>query len=172
MSTEQAKRAVEQAFAFAAAGAGASFSIKTFIPLPVVDAVPQTLIVKGLSDQLAAIYGYHPLKGLTLFTGVLVGAGGGGKLASEAITWIPFAGPPASAVTAFGLHMLTGVALIITFELLQQGAIAEDYLTNPNISEVGHLLSLSSQALLDMLRGGDQAEAIRAAVDSFSVTMA
>ncbi|NTU80909.1 MAG: hypothetical protein HGA45_16265 [Chloroflexales bacterium] len=172
MSTEQANRAVEHMFAFATAGAGASFSIKTFVPLPVVDAVPQTLIVKGMSDQLASIYGYNKLKGLTVFTGVLVAAGSGVKLASEVITFVPFAGPSTSAVTAFGLHMLTGVALIITFELLQKGAIAEDYIKTTSVDEIAHLLGLASRALLNILRGDDRAEAISVAVDTFSLKMA
>jgi hypothetical protein len=171
MSAQEATKAVELALAFATAGAGASFSIKTFVPIPVIDAVPQTLIVKTMSDQVASIYGFQALKGLTVFTGALVGAGSGLKLASEVATFIPVAGPSTSAITAFALHMTTGISLIIVFELLQEGAIAEDYIRNVGISDISNLLSLASQSLLEIVRGDDRAGAIRVAVDGFKAQM-
>ncbi|NTW97924.1 MAG: hypothetical protein HGB28_05170 [Oscillochloris sp.] len=169
MSSQEVKKGIEYALAFATTGAGASFSIKTFIPLPVIDAVPQTLIVKTMSHQIASIYGYSALKGLTTFTGILVGSASGMKLASEVITFIPVAGPGTSAVTTFALHMSTGIVLVIVFELLQAGLITEDYIQNTTSDDVGFLLNLATQVLLDILRGNDGVDATSEAVEKFTL---
>lgn len=172
MSSQQVKEAIDYAVGFATVGAGASFSIKTFVPLPAIDAVPQTLIVKTMSNQLASSYGFSSLKGLTLFTGMLVGAGSGAKLASEVATFIPVAGPSTSAITSFALHMSTGIVLIILFELLQEGVIAEDYMRNTSTSEISFLLGLAAEAMMDILRGQDSVGAIGAAVEKFKAQTA
>jgi hypothetical protein len=169
MSSEQTKKAVEYALAFATAGAGASFSIKTFVPIPVIDAIPQTLIVKGMADQLASIYEFSSFKDLTIFTGKVVGAAGALKLASEVATFLPVAGPGTSAITSFALHMTTGLVLIIVFELLHKGVIPEDYIRNVTISDVRELLGLAAQAMFEIVRDNAGADAVDMAVDKFSM---
>lgn len=169
MPSVHVRGAIEYALAFSTTGAGASFSIKTFIPLPAADAVPQTLILKVMSSQLASIYGYSHLRGLNLFTGLVLGAGSGAKIASELATFIPIAGPGANAITAFALHMSTGIVLILVFELLQEGAVAEDYLQNTSSSEIGLLLTLATEVLADVLRGNDGVAAVEAALEKFKV---
>ncbi|NNJ11492.1 hypothetical protein EKD04_014235 [Chloroflexales bacterium ZM16-3] len=172
MSSLETKKAVEYALAFATAGAGASFSIKTFVPIPVIDAVPQTIIVTVMANQLASIYKLSSLKGLTIFTGKIVGAAGGVKLASEVITFVPVAGPSTSAATSFAVHMSVGIVLIIVFELIQSGAIPEDFINNVTVSDMTALLSLAAEALGKIVRGDDGEETIRAAVEQFGVQAA
>ncbi|MEI7768699.1 MAG: hypothetical protein WCI67_01860 [Chloroflexales bacterium] len=172
MPSQETKKAIEYALAFATTGAGASFGIKTFVPIPIIDAIPQTILVKIMADQISSIYGFRSLKGLTAFTGMLVGAAGGVKLASEVTTFIPVAGPGTSAITTFALHMSVGIVLIITLELIREGTISEDYIRSATINDVGVLLGLATEVLMDIVSGSDGVGAIGAAVDKFSLQSA
>jgi len=167
MSSQQVKDAIEYALAFATAGAGASFSIKTFVPLPAIDAVPQTLIVQAMSHQITSLYDFTSIKGLATFTTMIVGVGSGAKLISEVASFIPVAGPSTSAATSFALHISTGIVLIILFELLQEGFISEDYFHNISTSEISNLLLLASEVVVEVMRGKDGVEAVQTAVEKF-----
>ncbi|WP_129629650.1 hypothetical protein [Candidatus Oscillochloris fontis] len=169
MSAQDIKEGIQYALAFATAGAGTSFSIKSFIPLPAIDAVPQALIIKTMAHQLGQVYGYSNLKGLTIFTGILTGSGSGMKVASELASLVPIAGASANAATSFALHMTTGISLIIVFELLQQKVISTEYIRNTTTSDITFLLGLASQVLADVLRGNDGIESTLTAVAKFKV---
>lgn len=169
MPSQQVKGAIEYALAFATAGAGASFSIKTFVPLPVIDAVPQTLIVQAMSHQITSLYGLTSIRGLATFTTMIIGVGSGAKLISEVASFIPVAGPSTSAATSFALHMSTGIVLIILFELLQEGFINEDYFHNTSTNEISHLLLLATEVLADVVRGNNGVESVGLAVEKFKV---
>lgn len=169
MSAQDIKEGIQYALAFATAGAGTSFSIKAFIPLPAIDAVPQALIIKTMTHQIGQVYGYSNLKGLTAFAGILTGSGSGMKVASELASGLPIAGAGANAATSFALHMTTGISLIIVFELIQQQVLTAEYIRNTTTSDITFLLGLASQILADVLRGNDGVEATLAAVAKFKV---
>ncbi len=171
MSSQEVKKALDHALTFATVGAGTSFSMKAFIPLPipVVDALPQTVIVKMMSDQLASVYGLRSLRGLTIFTAKIVGATGGVKLASEVAGLIPLpmAGPGTSAVTSFTLQLSVGIVLIIIFELLRENSIQENYIGSITFDDMGVLLGLATEVIAEIIQIGDGVEAINTAVGKF-----
>jgi hypothetical protein len=167
MPSQETKKAIEYTLAFATTGAGASFSIKTFVPLPVIDAIPQNLITKVMTDQLASMYGFSELKGLNSFMGMVVGAASGMKLASELATFIPVAGPGSSAVTTFAIHMSEGIVLTIVFELIREGAIPEEYVKNATFGDISILLGLAAETMIEIVRGGDGVESVTHAIEKF-----
>jgi hypothetical protein len=68
--------------------------------------------------------------------------------------------------------MSVGLVLIIVFELIQAGAISEDFINNVTVSDMTALLSLAAEALGKIIRGDDGEETIRAAVEQFGVQAA
>ncbi|NTW97444.1 MAG: hypothetical protein HGB28_02730 [Oscillochloris sp.] len=167
MSPQEAKKAIDYAFDVAATGAGASFIVKFCNPLPISDAISQVVTMKVISDDIASIYGYKGLPGLTTFTGKLLGAGGGVKLASEFIMPLPLLGIGVSTIAAFGIQVSASIVFIIIFELRQKGSVPDDYMKTASPSDIVYLLRLSVEVIGDVLRGKDRVEAVSAAVEKF-----
>ncbi|MEI8308690.1 MAG: hypothetical protein WCF99_16640 [Chloroflexales bacterium] len=136
-----------------------------------MDAVPQTLIVKIMSDQLAAIYGLSSLRELTIFTGKIVGATGGIKLASEVVALVPLPliGAGTSAVTSFTLQLSVGIVLIIVFELLRENIIHESYIRNITLDDMGILLGFATEVMSEIIHMEDGVNAIKMAVEKFKL---
>ncbi|NNJ10933.1 hypothetical protein EKD04_011380 [Chloroflexales bacterium ZM16-3] len=167
MSVQEAQQAIDYAFDLAATGAGASFIVKFCNPLPISDALSQIVIMKVIADDIASIYGFKALPGLTGFTGKLVGAGGGVKLASEVAMPLPFIGIGASTFAAFCIQMSASIVFIIIFELRQSGSIPEDYMKTAGPRDIAYLLRLAVEVLGAILRGKDRVDAISTAVGNF-----
>lgn len=167
MSSQEAKQAIDYAYDVAATGAGASFLVKFCNPLPISDVLSQVVTMKVISDKIATIYGFKALPGRTGFTGKLVGAGGGVKLASEVAIPIPFVGIGASTIAAFCIQMSASIAFIIIFELRQKGSIPEDYMKTASPRDIAYLLRLAVEAVGDILLGKDRVDAVSKAVGKF-----
>jgi len=151
--TSKSEQAVSQTVGHAIAAAGTSFGLKFFFPIPAIDAAPLTLITQRLCNKIAAIYGYKSLRGLSTFTGIVIGAASGAKLATEVTSLIPVAGATAGAIATFTLHMVTGVMLIIAFEALKQGSIKEEDLINSPVAAISELAEIALHKVADILRG-------------------
>ncbi|WP_129630370.1 hypothetical protein [Candidatus Oscillochloris fontis] len=164
MSTQEA---IDYAYSVAAAGAGASCIVKFSNPLPISDILSQVLTMKVISDNIASIYGFKSVPGLTGFTMKLIGAGGGVKLASEVMMPIPIIGLGASTVAAFCIQMAASIAFIIIFELRKKGTLPNDYLKRASPMEIAYLIRLAVEAGGEIALGKDQVEAISAAVAKF-----
>ncbi|NTU79170.1 MAG: hypothetical protein HGA45_07170 [Chloroflexales bacterium] len=167
MSAQEVKQAIDYAFDLAATGAGASFIVKFCNPLPISDVISQVVTMKVISNNIASIYGFRALPGLTRFTGKLVGAGGGVKLASEVTMPIPFIGLGASTIAAFCIQMSASIVFVIIFELRQKGSIPQDYMKTASPSDIAYLLRLAVEVIGDILRGKDRVEAVSTAVGKF-----
>ena len=149
----ESEQAVSQTLGHAITAASTSFGLKFFLPIPGIDAAPLTLITQRLCNKIASIYGYKSLRGLSTFTGVVIGAATGAKLATEVTSFIPIAGATASAIATFTLHMVTGVMLIIAFEALKQGSIEEEDLINSPVAAISELAEIALHKVADILRG-------------------
>lgn len=167
MSAQEAKQAIDYALDVAAAGAGASCLVKFCNPLPVSDILSQVVTMRVISERIASIYGFKALPGQTRFTGKLLGAGGGVKLASEVAMPVPFVGLGASTIAAFCIQMSASVVFILIFELRQQGRIPEDYMKTASPREIAHLLRLAVEVTGAILRGNDRLDAVSTAVGKF-----
>lgn len=167
MSAQEAKQAMDYALDVAATGAGASFLVKICNPLPISDIISQVVTMKVISDKIASIYGFKAVPGQTTFTGKLLGAGGGVKLASEVAMPIPFVGLGASTIAAFSIQMSASIVFILIFELRQRGAIPEDFMKTAKPGEIAYLLRLAIEVIADILRGKDHVDAIGIAVGKF-----
>ncbi len=171
MSVQEAKEAIDYAIGLASLGAGVSCIVKICNPLPISDILSQVVTMKIISDDIASIYGFKSLPGQKRFTGKLVGAGGGAKLASEAAMLVPFLGLGASTAAAFSIQVTAGIVFIIIFELLQKGRIPEDYMKTASASDIAILLRLAAAVIGDILGGKDRVAAISTAVGNFQTAV-
>ncbi len=167
MSTQEA---IDYALSVATAGAGASCLVKFTNPLPMSDVHAQVLTMKVMSDNIASMYGFTSVPGLTGFTIKLLGIGGGVKLASEVAMPIPFIGLGASTFAAFLVHMTVGVVLIIIFEAQQKGSIPLNYMEKATTREIAYLLRIAVDAMEEGARNKDQVGAIQTAIARFEAS--
>jgi hypothetical protein len=106
-----------------------------------------------MSEDIARIYGYESLTGISQFSGVVVGAATDAKLGAEVLSFVPFAGAGANAIATFSLHILTGICLMIAFESMIEGNIDESIVRNTPAALISTLLGAATDVVGDCLRG-------------------
>jgi uncharacterized protein (DUF697 family) len=152
-------------YAFGSAGVVGVF--KVFVPIPAVEVGLLTAVTIGMCNKIARIYGYESLSGISTFIGVLVGAANGVKLATSTLDLIPGIGAGANAIATFTLHTVTGIALIIVFELLDAGEITNKDIQKSPIGFINALLGAATSVIGGFVRG-DFSGAIESAKHEFS----
>ncbi len=165
--SELNRDALLSTLAWATTAAGTAFGMRFFIPIPGIDIGPLTLITTTMTRRLAARYGYDSLSGLAVFVGVVVGAASGAKLAAEVLTLVPGLGAGANAAATFSLHAITGVVLILVFNMLKDGAITESFIKRSPIGAISELVGLATTIVACVVRGGDGNDAIKEAIRKF-----
>jgi uncharacterized protein (DUF697 family) len=147
------EEALNATLKYSGLAASACFGILSIVPIPGVDAIALTPITKTLCDKITRIYGYSSLSGMAMFTGVIIGAASGAKLAVSVTSVIPVIGAGANAVATATLHMVTGFALTITLDMLYEGSISEEYIRDSPVGFISGLMGVATDAVGNIARG-------------------
>lgn len=151
---------------YATGSAGVVGIFKIVVPIPLIEVGALTAITMKMCREIAKIYGYESLGGISTFFGVLVGAAMGVKLAASTLDMIPGIGAGANAIATFTLHSVTGIALIVVFELLNEGGISNTDLQNSPAGFIDALLGAVTKVVGGFVRG-DYYGAIESAKSEF-----
>jgi uncharacterized protein (DUF697 family) len=167
MSRYKIKKARNTILSYAFGSAGVVGLFKLVVPIPAIEVGALTAVTMAMCKKIAQIYGYESLGGISKFFGVLVGAAMGVKLAASTLDVIPGLGAGANAIATFTLHGVTGIALIVVFELLEDGGITNADIQSTPAGFVNALLGAVTGVVGGFVRG-DYYGAIQNAKEGFT----
>lgn len=145
---------------YSALAGGACFGFLSLIPIPGADALVLTPITIAMCKKITSIYGYSSLSGMATFTGLIIGAESGAKLAVSVTSFVPIIGPGANSVATTSLHMITGIALTIALDMLYEGSISEEYIKKTPAAFISTLMGIATGAAGDIARGYNPTDCI------------